>query len=331
MTEAPVLSKKQQNQSLSAKKTKTKTCIKNVLATPFKKSHWPCICEDHYNSLKAVLEEDLPRLVPEKVKISWKEMKHVPRNERKKFRQECLQKQIAEREKSDVQCENRDGLILGVNDVSKALENSSVSHILITAEVEPRILVKHVINQAIMNKVPTLVMPYLRTLLKAKCGISSMVLGFRDHHPKYSLVQTLIEEMATMYPVDKRHPYYSRAQNDSVMFVDESNSQSEQDDSVMIVQPEQDNTVMIVQPEQDDSVMIIEDTEDENKSVYLTRTDKTKRVFVPETKTSKKEKTNSEVFIPFSYANDLFTPLRVTRMRKDENRKTKRGKLIKIK
>ncbi|KAJ8975247.1 hypothetical protein NQ317_007367 [Molorchus minor] len=79
--ETPTLSKKQKKLTLSAKKSRPKETIKNVLATPYS-SYWPKIAAEDHGNLKLILEKNLPK-VCEKVQIAWRDMQNIPKADRK--------------------------------------------------------------------------------------------------------------------------------------------------------------------------------------------------------------------------------------------------------
>ncbi|KAJ8943539.1 hypothetical protein NQ318_023050 [Aromia moschata] len=81
--ETPTLNKKQQKSSLSAKKVRSKETIKNVLA--------PLIPPEDYIVLKQILEQNLPKIT-EKVRVPWRDIKNIPKADRKKFKEDYRKK-----------------------------------------------------------------------------------------------------------------------------------------------------------------------------------------------------------------------------------------------
>ncbi|VEN49061.1 unnamed protein product [Callosobruchus maculatus] len=162
--ETPVLNKKQQKLSLSAKKSRPKETIKNVLSTPYA-SHWPQISSPEDNStLKEVLELNLPKIRAETAKIPWRELKHLKKPERKELRRQ-------KNNEPEVDKKNYEGLRLGVNAVTKLLETNTAGSVLIAGDVQPRLMVQHIVDMAVLYKIPILVFNQLRDVLKSTCGL----------------------------------------------------------------------------------------------------------------------------------------------------------------
>lgn len=106
--EVSVFTKKQIRSSLSMKKTKSKQVIKSVLASPYNNTFWYDIMYlliyllfilflnrpelDNQTELRSILEKHLPCVKALKVKIPFNEIKAVPKEKRKEFRQKFAQK-----------------------------------------------------------------------------------------------------------------------------------------------------------------------------------------------------------------------------------------------
>lgn len=214
----------------------------------------------------------------------------------------------------------REGLILGVNDVTKGLENGNVCCVLITADVKPKLMVEHVIDQSVLMRIPVLVVPELREVLKKTCRISSVTIAFTD---KYTEVCEAIEQIAVKYPIPMNHIHFNRITSDASVIVI--------DDSVMDINEEEDKN---------SSEQNCDDKQEKpsTEGIYLFRKSITERVFVPE-KSSEQIKNlghmqlDSMEFLPFgvSLAPTLpkYKSLMVKRMKGDVNR-TKR-KITQIK
>nr|CAI5858865.1 unnamed protein product [Callosobruchus analis] len=205
--ETPVLNKKQQKQSLSAKKSRPKETIKNVLSTPYA-SYWPQISSPEDNcALKQVLESNLPKIRVETAKIPWRELKHLKKLERKELRR---QKTIGE----EVDRKNYEGLKLGVNAVTKLLESNTAGAVLIAGDVQPRLMVQHIIDIAVLYRTPVLIFSELRVILKSTCGVSSSCLGVSKNmadDSKLRLVKQTIETIFEKSPPPVNHINYKRS------------------------------------------------------------------------------------------------------------------------
>ncbi|KAF7266645.1 uncharacterized protein LOC143206797 [Rhynchophorus ferrugineus] len=313
MTEAPILTAKQKKSSLSAKKARTKETIKNSLYTPYKQ-YWPCINENHYDSLKESLDQYLPELLPEKVKVPWSDLKGIQKKNRKKIRQKLLRKTLlAKRGTLERQPINKDGLVLGVNDVSKALETGKASHILLSDDIEPKLLVQHIIDQAVLNKVPILVVPDLRNILKQKCGIASIALALSNNE-KYACLQTKIEEISIHYPIPTNHIHYNRLQSIKMPSENKQATQLTETDTNILQVNDSKNT-------ENKNTIADQPITALNKSLYLIRTDKERRVFIPQQKKDQPTLMQLEK-LPFSFNNnpELYKALKVKRSKQNKNR-----------
>jgi ribosomal protein L7Ae-like RNA K-turn-binding protein len=204
--EVPTITKKQAKKALSNKKKKTEV-IKNVLAKPYQK-YWPLLTPEDNNQLKETLEKLLPRLKNDKINIHYNEISRIPRDERKKFR-EGFSKHVP----VEVSEMDRQGLVFGVNNVSKLLENHEACSVLVASDVLPRLLVQHILDQAVLYNVPVLVVQDLRDIFKSKCGLSAVTIALRQtikSDSKLGLIQQTISNIYENYPVPKTHINYHR-------------------------------------------------------------------------------------------------------------------------
>ncbi|KAJ8927576.1 hypothetical protein NQ314_019941 [Rhamnusium bicolor] len=256
LMETPTLNKKQQKSTLSAKKTKTKENIKNVVATPYDNSYWPQISQEDHNTLEQILENNLPKIKNEKINIPWEKLKGTPKPERKKLRLEYV-KNI----QPEINKDAHEGIFVGINDVTKLLEENLASGVLISSDVQPKIMVQHVIDQAVLYGVPVIIFNDLRNLLKRVCGISSIVvsIGKRiNRESKLNLVKESIETIFRKCPAPVNHINYQRSLGNEVIFMESEN--------------EKEKPKPIEHKINEDEI---------RRSVYLIRTSKDRRVFVP--------------------------------------------------
>lgn len=73
----------------------------------------------------------------------------------------------------------RKSVILGINAITRALEKNSVCCILLDANVEPPLLVKHIVVMAQNKKVPVLLLPVLKTVTLQTIGFATAALALK--------------------------------------------------------------------------------------------------------------------------------------------------------
>ncbi|XP_050311352.1 uncharacterized protein LOC126746969 [Anthonomus grandis grandis] len=208
MSNNPVLSAKQQKGTLAAKKTKTKETIRNVLVAPYIK-YWPLICQGvDYEHLISILGSYLEMTRPSmSIRIPWKELRKVPKAERKALKMPPeyagIIDKIPEGEKT---------FIIGVNDINKTLQKypNTIKAILITSDVQPPLMVEHLIDQSVLHHIPVLIIQSLRKLLKEKHGLGSIAIALTDNPQNTSLLN-IIGEIYQYFPVSENHINYKRA------------------------------------------------------------------------------------------------------------------------
>ncbi|XP_066140513.1 uncharacterized protein [Euwallacea fornicatus] len=306
MKKAPILTKKQQKSSLGSKKIKSKENIRNVLASPYCK-YWPVISAEDSEYIHSILLEQLPKLVNNRIKVPWLELKKIPKSDRKAYRNKYIDGQSSQ----PIDKEAREGLILGVNDTTKAIENRLIQSILITGNVQPRLLVEHLIDNCVLMRIPVLVVPQLKSILKESCGISSIVIAFTNSL-KYSKVYEAIKNISVKYPVPRNHIHFHR-------IVDTANN------SLIVI----DDTIL--EPSVDEKHGSEDNNLTESHNFYLLRKNEKKREFIPEKSTQPINKAQSQiastdVFMEFSqnpakisvYKN--YRSLKVKRTKGDCNR-----------
>lgn len=217
----------------------------------------------------------------------------------------------------------REGLILGVNDVTKGLESGNLHCVLITADVKPKLMVEHIIDQSILLQIPVLVVPELRKVVKDTCGISSVTIAFTDVI-KYAEIHEAIEQIAVNYPIPRNHIHFNRitAENSVIVI----------DDSIIEINEEEDRRNFSEQNCDD------KQQDPSTDGIYLYRKSVTERVFVPEKSCGQMNNPghmpmDSMEFLPFAVSSaptlPKFKSLMVKRMKGDVNR-TKR-KITQIK
>ncbi|RZC32967.1 uncharacterized protein BDFB_001708 [Asbolus verrucosus] len=314
--EPPTITKKQEKKALSGKKPKKET-IKNVLAKPFK-SYWPLLTPEDNNHLKETLTRLLPRLKNDRIKVPYSKIKEIPKCERKKFRE-----QHATLEPLEVNETDRQSLIFGVNDVARLLEHREARSVLIASDVEPRLFVQHVLDQAVLYNVPVLVVTDLREVLKMKCGLSGAVIGLKNTIKpdcQLGLIQQTICNIYENYPVPETHVHYHRRQL--------------KDASTIIISDNEDSVM-----DKSKSVIFVSDSDDEREIAcknHLRRGDK-KRVFVPEKSEPSAKSTTFMHLESSSCVSNInnngihYQSLQVKRIRGDKNRNKRKMERFKKK
>ncbi|XP_015181601.1 PREDICTED: uncharacterized protein LOC107069119 [Polistes dominula] len=189
--DTPVLTKQQQRQSLSGKRSSNK--LRNVLAQPHD-NYWPVVKEEDKVKLNSILKELLPVL------------------KRPSKKRRCIENESKEEQKvSDEPFFKRDMLnsvVLGVNTVTRSLEKDAVCCVLLDANVEPPLLIKHIVMMAQRKEIPFLLVPSLKVLTLETIGFSSTALGLKkivlssDHH--FYKLYDIVLDISKNYPAPKR-------------------------------------------------------------------------------------------------------------------------------
>ncbi|XP_066594812.1 uncharacterized protein [Prorops nasuta] len=176
-----VLTKQQQRQSLSAKKSAVKG-LKNVLALP-QETYWPFVKTESCSKLKQVLTETLP-VLKKSAKIPWLQLRKLNKEERIKIKKEALSKE------------------------THIVNKNVVTSVITDAKVEPLLLVKHIIIMAQINKIPVLLIPILKNITVQTMEISTAALALKinvakdeNHHfyPLYKMIQNISKD----FPIPK--------------------------------------------------------------------------------------------------------------------------------
>ncbi|XP_011168630.2 uncharacterized protein LOC105201998 isoform X1 [Solenopsis invicta] len=184
----PVLTKKQQRHSLSAKK-KGPTKLKNVLAQPYP-NFWPVISVDQYPELVANLNMILPSIKPFNSRLPKHVLKDIPKKDRALARKEMLEKAPP---KPDI----LKFMIIGVNVITRALEKNNVCCVLLDSNVEPPLIIKHVVTMAVNKKIPVLLLPILKAVTLEKMGFATAAFALKQEvlkcpdnicHPLYKSI-----------------------------------------------------------------------------------------------------------------------------------------------
>ncbi|KAK4874078.1 hypothetical protein RN001_013438 [Aquatica leii] len=231
-----VLSAEEQKHTLSGKKKFKKTTLRNVLSTPFA-DYWPVVTPQDETEIGNILKKDLKQLKPPKLRVPWNVMKTIPKEQRRAFR-------IAH---SSSSCDDyRSHLVFGTNEVTKLLESNLASSVLISADVDPKFLVKHIVDMCVLRKVPVLAVPNLKNILKEVTGLVGVTIAFKCN-TNYAVIDEKIKQLYKNY-----QPLIAHISTHT-----ESNEETQME-------------------------VVHKDNKPSQTNVYLYRKSKTQRVFIPE-------------------------------------------------
>ncbi|XP_076232166.1 uncharacterized protein LOC143177828 isoform X1 [Calliopsis andreniformis] len=168
----PVLTKQQQRHSLSAKKASAKG-LRNVLAQP-QDGYWPIVNGEECTALKNLLTELLPAIKRPIHSIPWSQLKHMKKEERSQVKKEALSK-----EETVPDTKTMNSVILGLNAITRSLERNEICCILMDSNIEPQLLIRHIIIMAQNKKVPLLLLLNLKTLTLNTIGFASAAFALK--------------------------------------------------------------------------------------------------------------------------------------------------------
>ncbi|XP_012145680.1 uncharacterized protein LOC100879287 [Megachile rotundata] len=192
-----VLTKFQQKHTLSAKKTPNKG-LRNVLAQP-QDNYWPIVNANKRSGLEELLNKTMPLIKRPDHSIPWSKLRHMKKEERAQVKREAISK---EGSVPDPKISN--SVILGINAITRALEKENICCVLMDADIDPPLLVKHIIQMAQNSKIPLLLLPQLKTITLstigfacAACALKNDVKESPDHHfyPLYQTIHNIFKDM----------------------------------------------------------------------------------------------------------------------------------------
>ncbi|XP_017885461.1 uncharacterized protein LOC108628204 [Ceratina calcarata] len=192
----PILTKHQQRHSLSAKKGTVKG-LRNVLAQP-QDNYWPVVDAEKCSLLEGLLNKLMPAIKRPTSLIPWSQLEHMKKEERAKAKKDAL------KEENVPNTEIAGSIILGINAITRSLEKNNVCCVLMDANIEPQLLVKHIIHMAQNKNVPILLLPKLKIVTlntigyaSAACALKNFVMDSVDHHfhPLYLTICDIFKEI----------------------------------------------------------------------------------------------------------------------------------------
>ncbi|XP_047487950.1 uncharacterized protein LOC125038510 [Penaeus chinensis] len=172
-----VLSEHEQRKSI--KGMKKKVVVKNTLESPFSLD-WPAISDSYYDSLRNLLQKSCSGLKPPS-KPPWKELRKFKKEERKCFLEE-YEKQILENidagvcQRSQERKEAMSHLVMGYNQVMRAMEREEIVAVLAKKNVHPGFLIKTFLPGCANKGIPLVALYGLDVILQ-----SDKTLGLKHH------------------------------------------------------------------------------------------------------------------------------------------------------
>ncbi|XP_015607958.1 uncharacterized protein LOC107273876 isoform X2 [Cephus cinctus] len=162
---------------------------------------WPVLEDDKDASLKNLLKRLLVVLKRNPVNISWAKLKKMTKEER------LVAKEAAKTEVSTLADQKIiNSTVIGVNAVTRSLEKNAVCCVLLDANVEPVLLIKHIVNMALKRNVPVLLIPFLKSVTVETMNFATAAIAFKNNVAKdeanyfHELFKKIVD-LAANYPV----------------------------------------------------------------------------------------------------------------------------------
>lgn len=184
--------------------------------------------------------------------------------------------------------------------------------VLLSNDVQPRLMVQHVIDLAILKKIPILVVSDLRNLIKYHCGIRSVALGINTPAVANNLLHIVncVQNIFKSISFPEEHTNFNR----SFVINTEQKPAEEKMDTITV----------------DTENQMCSDKNLTCNSIYLATRENCGRVFIPEVKKkiqlneilSKEER--NELTIQFQGKKSKYKSLKVKRLKKDSSRSKKK-------
>lgn len=165
---------------------KIKTTVKNVLYRP-DPVPWPIIPNDKRESIIEIVQKYKVD-IPEFKKLKWSELKDIPKAHRPK----------------PPRLKKMEGLIFGVNECSTSLKTGKCKAVILDADVNPQILVHHIIDSCKLENIPFGCISDLKKVSKTNFGFATCCLGVGEE-ACVSELRSAIEEYSKTLPNIKRN------------------------------------------------------------------------------------------------------------------------------
>ncbi|XP_046629833.1 uncharacterized protein LOC124310158 isoform X1 [Neodiprion virginianus] len=216
----PVLSKKQQKKALSGKKAPVKG-LRNVLAQPYEFC-WPILRTD-IGDLKTLLKTTMPAIRRPPLNLPWSHLGRMKKAERQAAMEEA-------RRKLDTPLPDQNmlnSIVIGVNEVTRLLERDDACCVVLESNVEPMLLIKHIVTMADLKIIPVILVPFLKSVMLETIGfacaaiaLKKMVAQSEYHH--FHLLYKKVFELATNFPRNRPLKLEFQKPIDSNSFIDEN-------------------------------------------------------------------------------------------------------------
>ncbi|XP_077290918.1 uncharacterized protein LOC143914529 [Arctopsyche grandis] len=197
IVKTPVLSKKQQNRSLSGRKKPLKT-IRNVL-TSSRAIHWPIISQEEGNKITGVL-----KCITDSIISIQNGASKGNSNDKTKIPKKSKTRGLAK---------------FGINEVSKCLMKDECAAVLLDSSI-PHVMITHILTMATTKQVPLLCIKHLNDVTKLCFEVSSSSICFTGQSEvKFPSIVKIIHEIW-----HKNYRLYEKDPNDqcSVNIITES-------------------------------------------------------------------------------------------------------------
>ncbi|KAI4456276.1 hypothetical protein MML48_8g00010465 [Holotrichia oblita] len=208
----------------------------------------PLLKNEDDASLKVILKSNLARIRKTRPNIPWEEIKHIPKQQRRAYRAKLSGLDPSETRNLTSKC-----IYLGINEVTKLIEKDEAIAVLLANDVEPHLMIKHVIDLCILKLVPILVVSDFKEFLKEVLGISAAAIAFGkdvDCDAKNETIVGAINQIFLNYPIPESHVSFN---NGSLNFLNALHVSEEKVDA----------------------------KQESDAKVYLYRDRKSSRVFIP--------------------------------------------------
>lgn len=83
-------------------------------------------------------------------------------------------------------------MIMGINVVTRALEKDNVCCVLLDANVEPPLIIKHIVIMAANKKIPVLLLPILKTITLEKMGFATAAFALKVTYGYFVILNAYI-------------------------------------------------------------------------------------------------------------------------------------------
>lgn len=83
-------------------------------------------------------------------------------------------------------------MIMGINEVTRALEKNTVCCVLLDVNVEPSLMIKHIVTMAVNKKIPVLLLPILKTVTLEKMGFATTTFALKVMYEYFIILKPFL-------------------------------------------------------------------------------------------------------------------------------------------